>query len=194
MLADIFPKVSLNDISRLTKAELHDLIIDNDSISIQDIRKYLLAGLKSISQRIKEDIHNQIMTDADFRSLNDIKEYILAELERERIFPISLSVQIVPFYKNPEGGHDYLNISIVTEHETVDIPLSVPNSETAAVASILGELINDFEKHIYKTALNTFNEEFENTDIFRRGTMERKIDNTLKPKFESCIQKCMQYK
>jgi len=192
MLAEIFPKVSLEDISVLSKAGLRDLIINNDSISIQDIRKYLLTELKSISQRIKDDIHNKIMKEAEFRSLNDIKEYILVELKRERIFPTSLSVQIVPFYRNPEGSHDYLNISIVTKHETLEIPLTTV--DTDKVTTILGEMINDFEKYIQETALKTFEEEFENADIFRRGTVERKIDETLRPKFESCIEKCIKYR
>jgi hypothetical protein len=82
-LAEIFPHVSLGDISGATKSELRDLIINDTDGTIEDIREYALAEIKSIGQSIQENIHNRIMTDTDFRSLYDIREHALAELRKE---------------------------------------------------------------------------------------------------------------
>lgn len=82
MLADIFPEVSLGDIPDKSKKEIHDLVVGNDTISIQDIREHLCENL-TIAQRMRKDIHEKIMSDPDFRSLYDIREYALAELRGE---------------------------------------------------------------------------------------------------------------
>lgn len=55
-------------------------------------------------------------------------------------------------------------------------------------------MINTFQQHIDQVALMVFQQEFEKAEVFRRGVVERKINETLRPEFESYVKNCIEYK
>jgi hypothetical protein len=154
------------------------------------------VSLEQVSEEIKRGIHEKIKTDGDFHCLHSIRDSIFDELRTRWVQPTSVWVQIVPFNKNKNGEYDYLELSISSiygeKKEHLDITLSTSDTEWFSI--VLWNMINTFQQHIDQVALMVFQQEFERAEVFRRGIIEGKINETLRPEFESYMKNCIEYK
>lgn len=192
-LAEIFPHISLEDISEASKAGLRDLIMNDNP---EGIREYVRTKIKNIGQSIKEDLHNKITTDTDFHSLREIKKYTLDELRRNWIFPTGIEVQIAPFHKTDTGEYAYLEISVTSGHgddiETGEIVLTTSDTDVTSVT--LWNIIYAFEQDIARFALTVFEQEMERRDGFGKVRIQQKIDAVVSPEFDTHMRNCIQFK
>lgn len=154
------------------------------------------VSLEEVKEELKRDIHEKIKTDDEFHCLHHIRDCIFDDLRRKWVQPTSVWVQIVPFNKNKNGEYDYLELSISSVYggkkETLNITLTTSDTEWFSI--VLWTMINTFQQHIDQVALMVFQQEFERAEVFRRGIIERKINDTLRPEFESYVKNCIEYK
>lgn len=101
-------------------------------------------------------------------------------------------MQIVPFYPNPEGGHDYLSLSISQGEDKINIPLTT--LDTDSTTAIISTMVSTFEQHIQQAALMVFQQELQNSgNVLKKSQIESEINAVLRPEFESCMQNCIEY-
>lgn len=154
------------------------------------------VSLEQVSEEIKTGIHEKIRTDHEFHCLHHIRDCIFDELRTRWVQPTSVWVQIVPFNKNKNGEYDYLALSISSVYgdKKEKIEITLTTSDTEWFSKVLWTMINTFQQHIDQVALMIFQQEFERAEVFRRGIVERKINETLRPEFESYVKNCIEYR
>lgn len=154
------------------------------------------VSLEQVSEEIKKGLHEKIKTDGDFHCLHSIRDCIFDELRTRWVQPTSVWVQIVPFNKNKNGEYDYLELSVSSVYgdKKEDMAITLSTSDTEWFSIVLWTMINTFQQHIDQVALMVFQQEFESAEVFRRGIIESKINETLRPEFESYVKNCIEYR